>query len=68
MNEKIGYDELLHARVEQLKGIDEQLEQIGKRLSRSATLIAQDAEHDIQLLRNELADMIRLAEEEHTHF
>lgn len=40
-------------RVKQLREIDERLEKIGKRLSRSTALIAQDAENDIRILRND---------------
>lgn len=61
-------DELLAERVKQLREIDDRLERISKRLSRSAALIAQDAEHDVQQLRNDLAAMILEAERQHAEF
>ena len=64
-NERIGYDSLLAARVKQLKEIED-----------AVTLIVRDlfvgepkkARAKAEQLRNDIADMIRVAEEEHKAF
>ena len=60
--ERIGYDELLAARVVQLREIDERLEAIYRKA------ILYDVTGEIRRLRNDIADMIRRAEAESAAF
>lgn len=56
-------DELLHARVEQLRTIYERVEDIGKGLAHGRRVA-----RDIQTLLADLRDMIAVAEREHAEF
>lgn len=60
--ERIGYDELLQRRAEQLRLIDDRLERIEAGEVEGPSWVA------IRNLRNELLTMIREAEAEHTAF
>lgn len=55
-------DELLHSRVEQLKRIEERLDEIAKKLPHQSVML------DIYQLRCDLRDMIAAAEREHAEF
>ena len=57
-----GYDELLHARVEQLRRIEERLDDIAKKLPHQSVML------DLYQLRCDLRDMIAAAERDHAEF
>ena len=60
----IGYDELLHARVEQLRRIEETLDAIDKALAAGKPGVASA----VRQLLFDLRDMIAKAEREHAEF
>jgi hypothetical protein len=61
----MGYDELLFDRVNQLKAIDDRLERI---IAKVGDIPPDMTRMSLSCLRDELATMIRVAEEEHAAF
>lgn len=64
MNEHIGYDELLAARVKQLRDIDDLLERLEAAIKGGCVINLAE----IQNVRFQLSNMIRVAEAEHAAF